>query len=155
MRRFSQMTQACADNRPRRYPREALQRIKNKLKLYLLLAAGGWLVCGVAFIPISISFGGTAKNGKIEAGHYYVGEHGVYKEVSRNAYIFSAISTGLFGLTAALTGLVGLLFSTRSRWPQPLIFQIGVTILGVFVCALVGYVSMHGGVRCIVMALQK
>jgi hypothetical protein len=47
-----------------------------------------WLNGCSFFIHESV-LGGSATNGKIENGHYYVGSHGRYTEVSRSTWQFS------------------------------------------------------------------
>ena len=42
-----------------------------------------------AFIGISRLLGGDANNGKVEPGHYYVGDHGHYTEVGGAVYQYS------------------------------------------------------------------
>ena len=78
-----------------------------------------WVILGISGVLAALNFGallyvtaqigGDAINGKIEAGHYFVGNHGVYTEVSRRVWIlnylhnFSAIFThGFFLLNAFL-----------------------------------------------------
>ena len=152
VRRF--LSQMPADSPPRRYPREAMRRISNKIKLFLLLASVCWFICVAAFLPLSTSLGGTAQNGKIEAGRYFLGQHGVYTEVSRTGYVVSAICTGLFGLTPSLTIFVGLLFAARSfAWPHRLA-QVSFTIFGLLFCALMGYLWVRQAVRCIAAAIS-
>ena len=47
-----------------------------------------WVNFGV-FAGIAIWLGGDALNGKIEGGHYYLGEHGHFTEVSRQVFTYS------------------------------------------------------------------
>ena len=46
-----------------------------------------------ALLYVTAQIGGDAMNGKIEAGHYFVGDHGVYTEVSRKVWVFSYLHT--------------------------------------------------------------
>ena len=41
------------------------------------------------FLLFSLIIGGTATNGKIVGGQYYVGDHGAYREVPRLVYEYS------------------------------------------------------------------
>lgn len=43
------------------------------------------------FFLFSLIIGGTAINGKVVDGQYYVGDHGEYREVSHLAYEYSLI----------------------------------------------------------------
>jgi hypothetical protein len=43
------------------------------------------------FVLISLIIGGTAVNGKVVENHYYVGDHGEYREVSPLVYKFGLI----------------------------------------------------------------
>ena len=47
-------------------------------------------------------------NGKIDGGHYFLGAHGHYREVSRGLYAFSALLGAFFGL--------GMPFFVFSMW---------------------------------------
>ena len=47
----------------------------------------------VVLLIITAQIGGDAMNGKIEARHYFVGNHGVYTEVSRRVWILSYLHT--------------------------------------------------------------
>ena len=53
-----------------------------------------------AFMIHDALIGGSAGNGKVQAGKYYVGSHGHYTEVSRAAFRFSwwheASAVGMF-----------------------------------------------------------
>ena len=67
----------------------------------------------VVLLIITAQIGGDAMNGKIEAGHYFVGNHGVYTEVSRRVWILSYLRTlstifthGFFFLNAFLQYLL-------------------------------------------------
>jgi hypothetical protein len=44
-----------------------------------------------AFVVIGLSIGGSAMNGKVEDGKYYVGNHGRYMEVSRSVFDYSLL----------------------------------------------------------------
>lgn len=68
----------------------------------LLIFLGGIaLVNWSAFMIADIVMGGSAFAGRIEGGHYFLGDHGSYTEVSRTVFVWSAIHT-----TSAILGLV-------------------------------------------------
>ncbi len=48
------------------------------------------------FIIFTLLLGGDGPNGKIEAGHYYLGSHGTYTEVMYPIYFFSRVQGILF-----------------------------------------------------------
>ena len=68
----------------------------------------GWLLVSVAFFGITIPVGGTAQNGKVENGHFFIGQHGHYREVSRTAYLVSAAGTWAWAFYGFLLGLCGI-----------------------------------------------
>ena len=43
----------------------------------------------VVFVSMSIYLGGTAGNGKVDNGHYYLGDHGHYTKVSEAIFNYS------------------------------------------------------------------
>jgi hypothetical protein len=47
----------------------------------------------ISFLIIHILIGGSAPNGKIDGGHYFVGDHGYYREVPLVVYYYSLIHT--------------------------------------------------------------
>ncbi len=56
---------------------------------------------------IGPSRGGTALNGKVENGHYYLGDHGYYTEVTPTVYslnrTYEIITIVAFGITFLIT----------------------------------------------------
>ena len=68
----------------------------------------------------AVMLGGDALNGRIENGHYFVGNHGKLTEVSRNEWWFSAFhSASIFvthplGMAAMALLVVSLLLSRRN-----------------------------------------
>lgn len=60
----------------------------------------------IAHVIVTERLGGSAANGKVEDGRYYVGSHGKYVEVSRESYYLSLIqSYGLFVIACLCVGL--------------------------------------------------
>ena len=45
----------------------------------------------ISFAVIAIYFGGDAMNGKQVAGHFYVGVHGQFNEVSKSVFMYSQL----------------------------------------------------------------
>lgn len=50
----------------------------------------------VVFVAIAMYLGGDALNGRIEGGHYFLGSHGTYTEVSYGVFLYSKIHTIIF-----------------------------------------------------------
>jgi hypothetical protein len=57
----------------------------------------------------TMAMGGSALNGKVEDGHYFLGEHGKYTEVTSRQFQFSAWHTRSIFLTHGLGALGALL----------------------------------------------
>jgi hypothetical protein len=57
----------------------------------------------VAFIVIDFCIGGDALSGKSENGHFYLGNHGTFTEVSHAVFVYSVCHaySALFGLVLA------------------------------------------------------
>jgi hypothetical protein len=59
------------------------------------------------FMGVADQLGGDALNGRVEAGHYYLGSHGRLTEVSRDVFTYSwwhAVSLMVTQPLALLTG---------------------------------------------------
>jgi len=63
------------------------------------------------FLTISQLIGGSAPNGMVRNGHYFLGEHGRYVEVSAPIYRYSQIHT----YSLVLTTVAGLWAFKRGR----------------------------------------
>lgn len=61
------------------------------------------------YVAISLALGGDAVNGKIENGHFYLGEHGHFTEVSSSVYGYSRIHTHSVWITHPLAFVGGFL----------------------------------------------
>lgn len=59
----------------------------------------GWILNFIIFLATAMYLGGDALNGKIENGHYFLGSHGIYTEVSYNVFVYSKIHTIIFLIT--------------------------------------------------------
>lgn len=66
----------------------------------------------VVFVAIAVPLGGDALNGTARGGHYYLMQHGIYTEVSRPIFIYSAIHA----LSLFVTTPVGLVVGLRGRF---------------------------------------
>lgn len=78
------------------------------LRVVTYLGLGNFL----AFIVIDIMLGGDALSGHVLNGHYYLGNHGIYTQVSRIVFIYSECHA-----YSALIGLA-LAFAAARRWKQ-------------------------------------
>lgn len=58
-----------------------------------------WVIAFLTFFIVSVISGGSAGDGKIEKGRYYLADHGEYTEVSRATYVACAV------LETIVTGL--------------------------------------------------
>jgi hypothetical protein len=72
----------------------------------------------VVFFLTSVLIGGTAQNGKLENGKFYVGEHSRYTEVSKTMYEFSRTHF-LFTIITFLPTLLAVLI-LRKKMPNSL-----------------------------------
>jgi hypothetical protein len=72
------------------------------------------------FFLTSLFIGGDALNGKIEEGHYYVGNHGNYTEVSHIVFTCSKLHGLSVCLTYPLAMLAGLVYWVAGGWEQRL-----------------------------------
>jgi hypothetical protein len=72
---------------------------------YILIAVG--ILNFTTYLIILLVFGGDAINGKVEAGKYYLCEHGRYTEVSRSVFEYSRFHTYSVWITVPL-GMLGI-----------------------------------------------
>jgi hypothetical protein len=71
------------------------------MKKFLAFVFTSGFVAGlswIVFMFVSFRSGGYAISGKIEAGHYYLGQFGQHYPVSRGAYITSAVCTAVLSV---------------------------------------------------------
>ncbi len=108
------------------------------MKEWFALLLLGWLALSVAFFGIELWMGGTAQNGKAEAGRFYIGQHGKYRQVSPTVYVASAVGTWVWGSYAFLVMVCGLFQSLPERRPRfaPLLAVILILFLGGLFAAL-------------------
>jgi hypothetical protein len=76
--------------------KKSTSHFKDYLSMILIL---GWFFNFIAFVAIAMYLGGDALNGKIENGHYYLANHGIYTEVSHTIFIYSKIHAIIFLVT--------------------------------------------------------
>lgn len=98
-----------------------LKRIHNIAVLLFLLGAVNFAL-GMGIIEIGI-MGGTAMNGNVEQGNYYLGEHGTYTKVSQKTfticlYYEKALLTMMF-----LSPVVSVVTYVAQRPPRHTIFK--------------------------------
>ena len=70
----------------------------------------------LAFVTGAAVIGGDAANGKVESGHYFVGSHGKFREVTPAVFEYSQWHTRSVWLThplAILAGFAMVLFGPR------------------------------------------
>jgi hypothetical protein len=63
-----------------------------------------------AFIIINICIGGDAINGHVKDGHYFLGSHGRYTEVSRAVWTYSYYHTISMWITHSSVFILGAIF---------------------------------------------
>ena len=103
------------------------------LRLYFLVGAA-WAMAGanwLAHAGLALVLGGTARNGHIVGDHYYLGNHGQYREVSELLYRFMdrygewsdrvamGATVALLMVYALVTALSGRLTPRRPSAPAP------------------------------------
>ena len=72
-----------------------------------------------AFIVITLYLGGDAVNGQIVSGHYYVGNHGIYTEVSFGVFLYSKIHAYFTIITFTLMMALMLLIALKGKKELP------------------------------------
>jgi len=110
----------------------------------------GWLALSVAFFGIEVFMGGTAQNGKVESGRFYIGQHGKYREVSRSVYVASAVGTWVWGAYGMVLIPVGGFFDSRSE-KRPRFFPLLAIILILFLGGLMTALS-YSTYKCVMSA---
>ena len=107
-----------------------------------------WVGTAILFLAFSMIAGGAAVTGKIVAGHYYLGGHGNYPEVSRGVYVLSALFSMAFSVS--LPVFAGVMTWHESRKPtfNPFLW------VGPLLALVVGLIFCYLSIRCIVSALS-
>jgi len=112
----------------------------------------GWLALSVAFFGIEVLMGGTAQNGKVESGRFYIGQHGKYREVSRPVYVASAVGTWVWGAYGLVLIPVGGFFEApREKRPR---FAPLLAVILVFLGGIMAALS-YSTYNCIMSASGK
>ncbi len=97
-------------------------KLRPKLQLTIGLFSIIAILNFLLFMVITQNQGGSALNGKVENGHYYLGEHGHYTEVSQAVYLlnqaYEIITLAAFGVTF-LIGVIYSLFQKFRGRDQP------------------------------------
>ena len=122
------------------------------MRAWFALLLIGWLALSVAFMGIEVWMGGTAQNGKVESGRFYLGQHGKYRQVSRMVYLASAIGTWVWGSYAVVVAVCGMFQSRPERRPRfaPLLAIILILFLGGIMAAL-----SYSTLNCLMSASGK
>lgn len=81
---------------------------------YVLVAI--LLLNWVIFIAVTMTLGGSALNGKVEGGKFFVGSHGDYTEVSRSTYEHNLWHDYAF-IAIHFLGLIGIAVLGRHLYP--------------------------------------
>ncbi len=75
----------------------------------------------LVFAVVALMLGGDAVNGKIEAGRYYLANHGILTEVSYSVFLYSKLHVYSVFVTHPLGMLAGVVLSrTHNKQPKPL-----------------------------------
>ena len=75
--------------------------VKKLLSWIPVVVFFGVFINFIVFIMISLFIGGTAQNGLVADGKYYLGDHGLH-EVSKEIYVFSEVYTNFTDATFPL-----------------------------------------------------
>lgn len=84
---------------------------RNKGDIFITLWNTLGIIIILGFFVFSMIIGGNAFLGYIENGHYFVGEHGQYVEVSETLWLISSVWTTLFWIFIFLTPIGAFIIS--------------------------------------------
>jgi hypothetical protein len=70
----------------------------------------------VVFVTIGAKIGGSAENGKILNGHYFVGSHGEFTEVTSKVFSYSRIHGQSVWITHPLGMLSLIVYWVLEKW---------------------------------------
>jgi hypothetical protein len=93
------------------HARELLARM-NRIERWLVWAA---IANFAALCVLSLALGGDALNGTVRNGHYYLGSHGRYTEVSKGVFEFSRVQAMSVFITHPMAMIASLSAFLRSR----------------------------------------
>jgi hypothetical protein len=113
---------------------------------FKLIVSLWWIAISLAFLGSVWMLGGAAITGKIVTGHYFVGMHGHYPEVSRGTYVLSAVLSALFSVSFPV--FVAVMNWGPSRKPAFNPFMRIALLLALFM----GLGFCFSSIRCIVNA---
>lgn len=136
---------------------QILDRIKAQVQQNTISGRFPSVMGVLYFITFAIFFlvsfrSGAAITGKIVIGHYYVGQHGSYTEVSRGFFIFSACLTALAGLETPLLACSWIWHHSRAA-KQPIWHP--VYLVASLLSLLVGLAFFFGSIHCILSAVSR
>ena len=123
----------------------AFSQHKNEMRLIIALAV---ILLPVLFwfgYPLLICwvFGGDTLGGKIVDGHFYLGSHGKYTEVSRSGYIASACGLAFWALSGLIAALCAALSDTGREWASASVARklgmLSVLVILLSLTAIIGY----------------
>lgn len=88
-----------------KFVRSGRKSMRTRSELRMAIASIAAALNFFSFMVVAVLIGGDALNGRVSAGHYYLGNHGSYTEVSRSVFIYSAChaSLAILGLLALFT----------------------------------------------------
>lgn len=78
--------------------KQSKNTIGRKYSKYQIICPIGFVIAFGILISSSFIAGGSAVNGKIENGKFFLGEHGNFTEVNRLGYILSTANTFILGV---------------------------------------------------------
>ena len=108
----------------------------------------GSVLAGIVILFVAIP-GGSAVNGNIVSGHYYLGSHGHYREVSRRIYGLSALSSAAIGL------MIPLFVSVMTIWKESRKPSFNRWFwLGPLFALLLGLTLFFSSIRCVTAAFS-
>jgi arginine exporter protein ArgO len=105
------LAQAIAD--AVRFIRKERKQVRTRKELLLAVGSIAASINFFAFVVVAILIGGDALSGKVEAGRYFLGQHGTYTQVSRGVFLYSA-----FHATLALLGILAVAGAGLRRRPD-------------------------------------
>jgi hypothetical protein len=92
------MNLATAESVETVHNNQSKNMVVKKNSKYLIICLIGCVVAFGILILSSFIAGGTAVNGKIETGRFFLGQYGNYTEVSRFGYVLSTANTFVLGV---------------------------------------------------------
>jgi hypothetical protein len=85
---------------------------------WTLLSAAIAMPNFIIFVVVAMSIGGDALNGKVEGGHYFLADHGVYTEVNYKTFLYSKIHAISVIVTHSLVFFNGFMAYLEKQWKK-------------------------------------